>query len=289
MKSTAPNSPGPGSHSHAPTNPVRSAPTHNGSLSGGSAPGGSTAKRPGAGRPGSGVPGAGSQASSNKVTTVVVADDQALIRRGLVTLLDAEPDLRVLAEAADGQAALAAVRRRPPDVVLMDVRMPGTDGITATRQILSATGGQTAVIMLTVYDLDEYVYSALRAGASGFLLKDTPPEDVVKAVHTVAAGQALLAPSVTQRLLSRFAALGIRDAAHDLAELTERETDVLLQVARGKSNAEIATHLKLTEPTVKSHLYRIMQKLNCSSRTQLVVLAYETGLVVPGQGMRPDR
>ncbi|QGK69554.1 response regulator [Allosaccharopolyspora coralli] len=221
------------------------------------------------------------------VTTVLIADDQAMIRAGLVALLSAEPNVRVLAEAEDGRSALAAVQRRRPDVVLMDVRMPGMDGITAAQEILAATEGRTAVIMLTVYDLDEYVYSALRAGASGFLLKDAPPEELVKAVHTVASGEALLAPSVTKRLLQRFASLGVRDAASELNELTGRERDVLLEVARGGSNAEIAKNLGLAELTVKSHLYHVMQKLHLSSRTQLVITAYETGLVSPGQTQIP--
>ncbi|PKW15350.1 response regulator [Saccharopolyspora spinosa] len=216
-------------------------------------------------------------------TTVLVADDQAMIRAGLVALLSNEPGLRVLAEAADGEAALSAVRRRRPDVVLMDVRMPGKDGIAAARDIIAETGGETSVIMLTVHDLDEYVYAALRAGASGFLLKDATPEELVKAVHTVAAGDALLSPRVTKRLLQRFAALGVRDARSELSALTERELDVLLEVARGGSNAEIARNLGLAELTVKSHLYHVMQKLHLSSRTQLVITAYETGLVFPGQ------
>ena len=220
-------------------------------------------------------------------TTIVVADDQAMIRAGLVALLSAEPDLRVLAEAADGNAAVAAVQRRQPDVVLMDVRMPGMDGIAAAREIIGITEGRTAVIMLTVHDLDEYVYAALRAGASGFLLKDAPPEELVRAVHTVAAGEALLAPRVTRRLLQRFASLGVRDAGSELSGLTERERDVLLEVARGGSNAEIARNLGLAELTVKSHLYHVMQKLHLSSRTQLVITAYETGLVSPGQRGAP--
>ncbi|WP_258718622.1 response regulator transcription factor [Saccharopolyspora gloriosae] len=221
-------------------------------------------------------------------TTVLVADDQAMIRAGLVALLSAEPDLRVLAEAEDGAAAVSAVRRRRPDVVLMDVRMPGMDGITAAREILTATEGATSVIMLTVHDLDEYVYAALRAGASGFLLKDAPPEELVRAVHTVAAGEALLAPRVTRRLLNRFASLGVRDASSELSGLTNRELDVLLEVARGGSNADIARNLGLAELTVKSHLYHVMQKLHLSSRTQLVITAYETGLVSPGQVNGPE-
>lgn len=221
-------------------------------------------------------------------TTVLVADDQAMIRAGLVALLSAEPDLRVLAEAEDGAAAVSAVRRRRPDVVLMDVRMPGMDGITAAREILTATEGATSVIMLTVHDLDEYVYAALRAGASGFLLKDAPPEELVRAVHTVAAGEALLAPRVTRRLLTRFASLGVRDASTELSGLTNRELDVLLEVARGGSNADIARNLGLAELTVKSHLYHVMQKLHLSSRTQLVITAYETGLVSPGQVNGPE-
>ncbi|MDA3625329.1 response regulator transcription factor [Saccharopolyspora oryzae] len=222
-------------------------------------------------------------------TTVLVVDDQAMIRAGLVALLSNEPGLRVLAEAADGDAALAAVRRRRPDVVLLDVRMPGKDGIRAAADIIAETGGETAVIMLTVHDLDEYVYAALRAGASGFLLKDATPEDLVRAVRTVAAGEALLAPRVTKRLLQRFAALGVRDARSELSALTERELDVLLEVARGGSNAEIARNLGLAELTVKSHLYHVMQKLHLSSRTQLVITAYETGLVCPGQDNRDLR
>ncbi|MGW1680699.1 response regulator [Saccharopolyspora sp. NPDC002376] len=222
-------------------------------------------------------------------TTVLVVDDQAMIRAGLVALLSNEPGLRVLAEAADGDAALAAVRRRRPDVVLLDVRMPGKDGIRAAADIIAETGGETAVIMLTVHDLDEYVYAALRAGASGFLLKDATPEDLVRAVRTVAAGEALLAPGITKRLLQRFAALGVRDARSELSALTERELDVLLEVARGGSNAEIARILGLAELTVKSHLYHVMQKLHLSSRTQLVIMAYETGLVCPGQDNRDLR
>ncbi|GAA2341232.1 response regulator transcription factor [Saccharopolyspora halophila] len=216
-------------------------------------------------------------------TTVLVADDQAMIRAGLVALLSNEPGLRVLAESADGDSAVASVRRRRPDVVLLDVRMPGKDGIAAAQEIIAETEGRTSVIMLTVHDLDEYVYGALRAGASGFLLKDASPEELVKAVHTVAAGEALLAPRVTKRLLHRFAALGVRDARSELGALTERELDVLLEVARGGSNADIARNLGLAELTVKSHLYHVMQKLQISSRTQLVILAYETGLVSPGQ------
>lgn len=221
-------------------------------------------------------------------TSVLVADDQAMIRAGLVALLSAEPGLQVQAEAEDGESAVAAVRRRQPDVVLLDVRMPGTDGLAAAREIIDRTGGSTAVIMLTVHDLDEYVYAALRAGASGFLLKDAPPEELVRAVHTVSAGEALLAPSVTRRLLNRFASLGVRDATTELSDLTDRERDVLLQVARGHSNADIARHLGLAELTVKSHLYHVMRKLNLSSRTQLVITAYETGLVSPGQQTWPS-
>lgn len=216
-------------------------------------------------------------------TSVLVVDDQAMIRAGLVALLSAEPDLQVQAEVEDGRAAVAAVHRRRPDVVLMDVRMPGMDGISAAREIIDVTGGETAVLMLTVHDLDEYVYAALRAGASGFLLKDAPPEELVRAVHTVSAGDALLAPSVTRRLLNRFASLGVRDAATELSDLTGRERDVLLEVARGRSNAEVGRHLGLAELTVKSHLYHVMRKLQLSSRTQLVITAYETGLVAPGQ------
>lgn len=214
---------------------------------------------------------------------VLVADDQSMIRAGLVALLDSEPGIRVLAEVEDGRSAVAAVRRRAPDVVLMDVRMTGMDGIAAAREVIKCTDGHTAVIMLTVHDLDEYVYAALRVGASGFLLKDAPPEDLLRAIRTVAHGDALLSPRVTRRLLRRFASLGVRDASSELSELTERERDVLLEVARGGSNAEIARNLGLAELTIKSHLYHVMQKLHLSSRTQLVITAYETGLVSPGQ------
>jgi DNA-binding NarL/FixJ family response regulator len=216
---------------------------------------------------------------------VVVADDQALVRAGFRVLVDSEPDLRVVGEAADGAQAVELARRERPDVVLMDVRMPVLDGLEATRRIgaLREAGG-VRVLMLTTFDLDEYVYQALRAGASGFLLKDTPPADLVAAVRVVAAGDALLAPSVTRRLIAEFARrpdpAGVAPAA--LEPLTGREREVLALVARGLSNAEIAERLVVSRATAKTHVSRILAKLQARDRAQLVAIAYETGLVTPG-------
>jgi DNA-binding NarL/FixJ family response regulator len=215
---------------------------------------------------------------------VVIADDQALVRVGFRLILETEEGITVVAEAGDGEEAIRAVRRLRPDVVLMDVRMPGLDGLEATRRIMAGGDAPCRVIMLTTFDLDEYVYAALEAGASGFLLKDVSPEHLVLAVQMVAAGDALLAPSITRRLIERFVH---RDQAaavapRELSALTVREREVLTLLARGLSNAELADHLHLSEATVKTHVARILSKLDLRDRVQAVVLAYETGLVQPG-------
>ncbi|WP_062438012.1 response regulator [Herbidospora daliensis] len=213
----------------------------------------------------------------------VIADDQALVRTGFRMILAAD-GIEVAAEAADGDEAVAAVRRTRPDVVLMDVRMPRTDGLEATRRI-TAAGGDTRVLILTTYDLDHYVYAALAAGASGFLLKDVTPEHLVAAVRLVRSGDALLAPTITRRLVERFARRDpARPALHrDLGELTSRELDVLRLLATGLSNAELAERLSLSVATVKTHVARILSKLGLRDRVQAVVVAYETGLVAPGR------
>ncbi|PRY40405.1 response regulator [Umezawaea tangerina] len=215
---------------------------------------------------------------------VLVADDQALIRAGLVALFTAAPGLEVVGEAADGAQAVAVAADTAPDVVLMDIRMPVMDGIAATREVLASPGeSPPRVVVLTTFDLDEYVYSALGAGASGFLLKDTPPDRIIAAVHTIAGGDILLAPRITQRLIEaharhhRSTAVG----AAELGELTTRETEVLRLVGNGLSNGQIAQRLVLSEATVKTHVKRLMGKLGLSSRAQAVVVAYETGLIVP--------
>jgi DNA-binding NarL/FixJ family response regulator len=215
---------------------------------------------------------------------VLVADDQALIRSGLCMILEAQPDITVVGEAADGAEAVAQAGAVGPDVVLMDVRMPNLDGIQATRQITASTSAR--VLVLTTFDLDEYVYDALAAGASGFLLKDMHRDELVAAVRTIAAGEALLAPTVTRRLIADVvAARGTARSTvdHDrLRVLTARESDTLRHVARGLSNAEIAAALFVTEHTVKTHVSNLLTKLGLRDRVQAVVLAYETGLVVPG-------
>jgi DNA-binding NarL/FixJ family response regulator len=212
---------------------------------------------------------------------VVVADDQALVRSGFRMILDAKPDLEVVGEAGDGREAVALVEREHPDVVLMDVRMPEVDGLEATRRIV-ASGSPTRVIILTTYDVDDSVFAALRAGASGFLLKDARPAELVEAIRVVARGDALLAPSVTRRLLDRFAGvLPAPGAPPDLGELTEREVEVLRLVALALSNAEIAERLVLTEATVKTHVSSVLRKLGLRDRVQAVVLAYDVGLVRP--------
>lgn len=223
-------------------------------------------------------------------TRVLVVDDQALVRTGFRMILDAEDDLEVVGEAADGRQALDEARRLAPDVVLMDVRMPEMDGVEATRRLAGPDAPHRhKVIILTTFDLDEYVFSALEAGASGFLLKDTPPEDLVRAVRVVASGDALVDPSVTRRLIEAFvqgrppsaAPAGGHDGAA-LAQLTERETEVLRTIAQGLSNAEIAAQLFVSETTVKTHVGHILTKLGLRDRVQAVVFAYEHGLVTPG-------
>jgi DNA-binding NarL/FixJ family response regulator len=217
-------------------------------------------------------------------TRVLVADDQDLIRAGLVALFNAAPGLEVAGEAADGEQAVALAADTRPDVVLMDIRMPVLDGIGATRRILSAPGeDHPRVVVLTTFDLDEYVYTALGAGASGFLLKDTPPQRIIAAVHTIAAGDILIAPRITHRLIETYAqhhqTMAARD--HRLRELTARETEVLRLVGNGLSNTQIAERLVLSEATVKTHVKRLMSKLMLASRAQAVVVAYESGLVIP--------
>jgi DNA-binding NarL/FixJ family response regulator len=233
---------------------------------------------------------------NSTVIGIVVADDHEVVRAGFAALLDTQPDFSVLGTAADGAAAVRTCQELRPDVVLMDVRMPGTDGIEATRQLMGDVGGGDVVppkvLILTTFDLDEYVFDALRAGASGFLLKDVTAERLFEAVRVVAAGEALLAPAVTRRLISEFARLrpqtvaGASGAAARpgaLAALTPRETEVLRLVAEGLSNTEIAARLVVTEETVKTHVSRILSKLRLRDRTQAVVVAYESGLVVPGR------
>ncbi len=217
------------------------------------------------------------------MTRVLIADDQALVRGGFRMILEAQSDITVVAEAADGRQAIALARSQPPDVVLMDIRMPGMDGIEATRQLLKTAGPGPRVLMLTTFDLDEYVYEAIRAGASGFLLKDVPPDDLVHAVRVVAAGDVLLAPAITRRLVEEFVRRPLPGRRPtELDRLTERELDVLRLVARGLSNAEIAAHLVLGETTVKTHVTRVLGKLGLRDRVQAVVLAYESGLVHAG-------
>src|SRR5436190_6753488 len=235
---------------------------------------------------------------------VLLVDDQALVRAGFRMILDAEEDIEVVGEAADGEQAVASAARFNPDVILMDVRMPHMDGIEATRKIVSAeTNGapvassgdvdpaldRPRVLMLTTFELDEYVYESLRAGASGFLLKDVPADQLVAGIRVVAEGEALLAPSVTKRLISDFSAARAAKAAEEnppagLAELTTREMEVFKLIARGMSNHEIAQELVVSETTVKTHVARILMKLGLRDRVQAVVLAYESGLVQPGAG-----
>jgi DNA-binding NarL/FixJ family response regulator len=215
---------------------------------------------------------------------VLIVDDQALVRAGFRMILDAEPEIEVVGEAADGLEAVAQVRALKPDVVLMDIRMPELDGLEATRRILADGDGAPRVLMLTTFDLDEYVYEALRVGASGFLLKDTPPEQLVSAIDVVAAGDALLSPAVTRRVIEEFVRrpTPIRTQVPGLDELTTRELEVLKLMARGLSNAEIAKELFVSETTVKTHVAHVLQKCRLRDRVQAVVLAYESGLVQPG-------
>jgi DNA-binding NarL/FixJ family response regulator len=217
------------------------------------------------------------------VTRVLIADDQALVRGGFRMILEAKPGLEVVGEAEDGAQAVAIASAARPDVILMDVRMPRVDGVEATRRIV-ASGSAARILILTTFDLDEHAFAALRAGASGFLLKDVQPADLVEAVRIVARGEALLAPSFTRRLLDRFAAqLPGEPVAPPpaLGELTARELEVLSLVARGLSNAELARRLVLTEATIKTHVSAILRKLGLRDRVQLVVIAYESGLVAP--------
>src|SRR3954451_13591551 len=216
---------------------------------------------------------------------VLIADDQSLVRAGFRLVLENHPDLEVVGEAANGNQAVHSAGRLEPDVVLMDIRMPELDGIAATREITARQAAR--VLVLTTYDLDEYVYDALQAGASGFLLKDTPPAQLADGIRAVAGGEALLAPSVTRRLIEEFARFGpaqrVRPSALD--ELTPRELDVLRLLARGLSNAEIADHLVVSDATVKTHVAHVLSKLALGDGVQAVVLAYECGLVAPGQAM----
>jgi DNA-binding NarL/FixJ family response regulator len=219
---------------------------------------------------------------------VVVADDQALVRKAFVVLLSGEDDIEVVGEAANGAEAVALAASERPDLMLMDVRMPVMDGLEATRRITGdGTLADTRVVILTTFDLDEYVHEALRAGASGFLLKDTLPVDLLNAVRVVAAGDALIAPAITRRLIAEFARLpepGAAAAGAVLEQLTDREREVLELVAKGQSNAEIAAGLYVSPATVKTHMSRLLMKLDARDRAQLVMLAYETGLVSPGAG-----
>jgi DNA-binding NarL/FixJ family response regulator len=214
---------------------------------------------------------------------VVVADDQDIVRAGFSALLDTQPDITVVGSAGDGEEAVRVCREQAPDVVLMDVRMPVMDGIEATRRLATGGDGAPRVLVLTTFDLDEYVYDALRFGASGFLLKDVAAERLFDAVRVVAAGDALLAPAVTRRLIGEFARMRPRPPAppERLRELTPRETEVLRLVAEGLSNGEIAERLVVSEETVKTHVSRVLMKLGLRDRTQAVVTAYESGLVVP--------
>jgi DNA-binding NarL/FixJ family response regulator len=208
---------------------------------------------------------------------VLVADDQSLVRGGFRMLLAGEEDIEVVAEASNGLEAVEKAARYQPTVVLMDIRMPELDGLEATRRILAGDDG-ARVLILTTFDLDEYVYEALRVGASGFVLKDDPPEDLLAAIRTVARGEALLSPAVTKRVIEKFARLPHRAPPPEIAELTERELDVLRLIARGLSNAEIGQELFISDTTVKTHITHILQKLGLRDRVQAVVLAYQTGL-----------
>ncbi|QFU87045.1 response regulator transcription factor [Amycolatopsis sp. YIM 10] len=215
---------------------------------------------------------------------VLVADDQALLRGSFRVLVNSAPDCEVVAEAGNGAEAVELVRREQPDVVLMDVRMPEVDGIEATRRICQETTG-VRVLMLTTFDLDEYVFAALRAGASGFLLKDTPPADLLSAIAVVAAGDSLLAPGITRRLIEEFTRQGspARRPSRELDLLTAREREVLELIARGLSNTELGEHLRVSQATVKTHIGHLLSKLHARDRAQLVIAAYESGLVSPAR------
>jgi DNA-binding NarL/FixJ family response regulator len=236
---------------------------------------------------GAGLP-PGGPSGQRRPITVVIADDQRMIRSGLRVILDTEPDISVIAEAGDGAEAVELVRRHRPAVALLDIRMPVLDGLLAARKVL-AISPPTQVLILTTYDADEHVYEALRAGASGFLLKDAPADQLITAVRSLAAGDALIDPVITRRLISRFtlAARGPAGLPEELSQLTARELEVLRLVARGLSNAEIARDLVVEENTVKTHVSRVLMKLGLRDRVQAVVLAYELGFVTPG-GPQPD-
>ena len=215
---------------------------------------------------------------------VLIVDDQALVRAGFRMILEAEEGMEVVGEASDGVEAVAEAQRLQPDVVLMDVRMPEVDGIAATRRLLGRDGLDTKIVMLTTFDMDEYVYDALKAGACGFLLKDAPPEQLVAGIRAVASGDALLAPSVTRRVIEEFVRrppASVRTLPPQLDDLTARELEVLGLIARGLSNAEIATELFVSETTIKTHVAHVLMKLGLRDRVQAVVLAYESGLVEP--------
>jgi len=214
---------------------------------------------------------------------LVIADDQGMVRSGLRSLLEGEPDIEVVAEASDGEQAVAAVRRFRPDVALMDIRMPNMDGLAATRRLVEDRV-QTRILILTTYDLDEYVFEALRAGASAFLLKDAPAEQLITGVRVIARGEALLAPGVTRRVIEEFARTPRPDAklSETLGELSERELEVLRLLARGYSNREIAAELIVSEATAKTHVSNVLSKLRLRDRVQAAVFAYESGLVAPG-------
>lgn len=214
---------------------------------------------------------------------VLIADDQALVRAGFRLILDSQPGIEVVGEAADGAAAVILAGQLRPDVILMDIRMPGLDGIAATRQLAESAASQSKVIILTTYELDEYLFDALQAGASGFLLKDVVPEDLIRGVRVVADGGALLAPSVTQTLIATFAGQPrrTRTAAVSLDTLTPREVEILTLVGTGLTNAQIAASLFITENTVKTHVARVFDKLGIHERVQAVIIAYDTGLVAP--------
>lgn len=218
-------------------------------------------------------------------TTILVADDQALVRAGIRMLIDTQPDLTVVAEAEDGLAAVQEATRLQPEVVLMDIRMPRMDGIEAARQILGLASAP-AVVMLTTFDLDEYVFEALAAGASGFLLKHAPPEELLFGIRTAASGHALISPLMTRRLVEQFAKARLREAP-ELDRLTEREREVLILMVRGMSNAEIARQFFVSESTVKTHVTRVLAKLALRDRAQAVIYGYETGLVTPGSNQDP--
>jgi DNA-binding NarL/FixJ family response regulator len=214
---------------------------------------------------------------------VLLADDQAMVRAGFRMILGSEPDMEVVGEAENGEQAAAAARRLRPDIVLMDIQMPGGDGLQATRRITESADLTSRVVILTTFERDEYVFDAMQSGASGFLLKNAPPEELIHAVRVVAAGDALLAPSVTRRIIEQFARRPVEpDVRARLESLTQREREVLVMLARGNSNAELAAELFVTEGTIKTHVSSLLAKLGLRDRVQAVVLAYESGLVRPG-------